>query len=1092
MLGRQMVVSQVQDFEKSFEIVNHPEEFLENWSANEVRSTAARVFQASGEGLLGSRALAVQPISTFNGAVFFKTNTLGKVEPKIAFFAKSRQSGTGSRPAMVEITFSTSGQVTNSTILKVGNESAFPNSNTEYRLYEFPIPAEFQDAPEITIKIEVKYGLGTGSCARFFMDDFGVFDGDQTIDPVRIKSAEMSSPYSLEITLDREIKSLTKDQVSIGPNQIEDLLFYTDSSFVVYSTSLIENESIPILLENIEEKNGRITEEIEFELDNAEIKIGDTQIENARQMKVSFSQFYLPASVSQTSNFLINGKNPLNVELLPGGFGVLLDLSDELFIGKDFQISVSNIKEQSGTGNPVSDLKSFFYRNFVVDFFLVDNQTINIDHGVGLAQDQMKFEIEGMPEFTFEATFPNANLIELKSNQPFDESLVYTLKLPPRRSDRGYPIPGSEIDFIWDITPPALANVIPLTPAKIMAVFSESLDIVFASVLSNYSILDRNPRSVLLQQNGTQAILEWGNDFELDKEYILHIDGLADLNGNFLSKQSFTFLFVPPAKLKFKDIAINETMPAPRSGNTLPNVEYVELFNPGDRPIYLGGLQLANSKRKTTLPSFLLEPGKFVILTPRTSATLFTNFGPVLGLTNWPTLLNAADQVKILDPQNLVIDSLAYTTSTFGGSAFASGGYSLEIVNPYLDCNIATNLRPSVDPKRGTPGKQNSVFEETPDLIPLQFVKSIVTGEKTVMLVFSKILNQNFAQTSFDFKPSLSIQSINIGNSPNELILEFEQTIQEGLYFESTVTNLRDCTGNLFESDQKVFFVIPSLAGPGDLVLNEVLFNPRTGAPKFVEIYNASQKYINLKDWKLANYGDENTIANRRVLFNEEFVFPPSSFLVFTTDSEKLKREYSKSREERFVEYSSIPSYPISSGNVIFSNPEETIIEIFSYTDKMHHRLLKETKGISLERLSPFQPIENPNNWHSASSTEGFATPGYQNSNVFEGNGQIGIEVEPKVFAPDVTGTQPYTTISYKSDQPGKLATIRIYGIDGTLIRELCQNAVWGNEGFYLWDGTNASDSKVRPGIYIIWVEIFDLQGKVDQIKKTVVVGTKF
>ena len=158
----------------------------------------------------------------------------------------------------------------------------------------------------------------------------------------------------------------------------------------------------------------------------------------------------------------------------------------------------------------------------------------------------------------------------------------------------------------------------------------------------------------------------------------------------------------------------------------------------------------------------------------------------------------------------------------------------------------------------------------------------------------------------------------------------------------------------------------------------------------------------------------------------------------------------------------------------------------------MHHRLLKETKGISLERLSPFQPIDNPNNWHSASSTEGFATPGYQNSNVYEGNAQIGIEVDPKVFVPDLPGTQPYTTISYKSDQPGKLATIRIFGVDGTLIRELCQNAVWGNEGFYLWDGTHTSGAKVRPGIYIVWVEIFDLQGKVDQIKKTVIVGTKF
>jgi hypothetical protein len=1092
MFGCEKAFSQVQDFEKSFAILNHPEEFLENWSANEVRSTAARVFQATGEGLLGSKALAVQPISTFNGVLYFKTETQGMNEPKIAFFAKSKQNGTGTRPANVEISFALTITETFKNTIIIGNTQTFPNQNTEYQLFEIPIPEVFHDLAEVVVKIEVKYGVGTGSSARFFMDDFGIFEGDEMIDPVQIKRAKLSTPYSVEVVLDREIVSISNEQVSINSNKVEDVLFYTDSSFVVYFNSIIEKENIGILLENIQEKNGRITEVIEFEFDSSHIKVGNIQIENSDLLKLSFSQFYLPSSVSQTSHFLINGKNPLNVELLPNGYEVILKLSEELPLDKSFQISISNIQNISGKANPEPEQTNLFYMDFVKELVLIDNQSIEIVHRIPLKHENLKFEIEEKPDFSFEVNFPKQEVIELKSNQPLEESLTYTLKLPSRKTERGFPISGSSRDFVWDITPPVLVNIIPLSSREILAIFSEPLDRVFASVFSNYSILEQNPSSVSLQQNGTQALLKWNFDWEPGKEYIFEVNGLADLNGNFLITQSFPFLFVSPPKLNFKELVVNEIMPAPRSENVLPNVEYVELFNPGDRAIFLGGFQLANSKRKTTLPSYLLEPGKYVILTPRTSSALFANFGPVLGLTNWPTMLNSGDQVKILDPENRVIDSLAYTSATFGGSTFAQGGYSLEIVNPFLDCNIATNLKPSTDPKRGTPGKKNSVFEEVPDLIPLRFVKSAVIGEKTVVLTFSKILNQNTSQISFEFRPSISIRSIKIGSNPNELVLEFDQTIQEGIFFESGVSNLRDCTGNLFESDQKVFFVIPTSAQPGDLVLNEVLFNPRSGAPKFVEIYNTSQKYINLKDWKLANLNSDKDIANRRVLFNEEYILPPGSFLVFTTDSEKLKQEYPKSREDRFVEFSSIPSYPISSGNVVFLNPEESISDVFRYTEKMHHRLLKEPKGVSLERLSPFQPIDNPANWHSASSSVGFATPGYRNSNVFEGSGQIGIEVDPKVFVPDAPGTQPYTTISYQSDQPGKLATIRIYGIDGTLIRELCQNAVWGNQGFYLWDATNSSGAKVRPGYYVIWVEIFDLQGKVDQIRKTVVVGTKF
>lgn len=1092
MSGSEKGFSQVQDFEANFQIVNHPAEFLENWSANEVRSTAARVFQVSGEGLLGSKALAVQPISSFNGIIYFKTETQGKFEPKIAFFAKSKQNGTGTRPAIVEISFAKTVSDVFQNLTAVGSSQTFSNQNNEYQLFENPIPKEFHDLAELVVKIEVKYGPGTGSAARFFMDDFGIFDGEEMIDPVRITKAKLLTPYSVEVILDREITAVAREQVSITNFPVEEVLFYTDSSFVVYSNQEIKGENIAVILKKIQEKNGRITEVIEFELNNSLIKIGDVQVEKTDQIKVSFSQFYLPASVSQTTHFLINGKNPLNVELLSNGFEVVLELPEELPLDRNFQISVSNIQNQTGKANPEPDQVNLLYTDFVEEIVLIDNQTILLEHRVSLGQKTLSFELEEKPEFVFETGFPKSVVIELKSNLPFEESLTYRLSLPPRTTERGYPIYGSSRDFVWDITPPALVNIIPLSTNKVLAIFSEPLDMVFASVFSGYSVLDQNPRSVVLQQNGTQALLEWDFDFESGKEYVLKVENLADLNGNFLTGQSFPFLFESPPKLNFKELVVNETMPAPRSGNILPNVEYVEIFNPGDRTIYLGGFQLANSKRKTTLPSYLLGPGKHLILAPRTSASLFVNFGSVLGLANWPTLLNSGDQVKILDPENRVIDSLAYTTATFGGSTLAQGGYSLEIVNPYLDCNIATNLKPSADPKRGTPGKQNSVFEQVPDLISPQFVKSKVTGEKTVVLAFSKILNQNLSQTLFEFQPTISVQSIKIGSSPNELVLEFEKKIQEGIYYESGVFNLRDCTGNLFGSDQKVFFVIPSSAQKGDLALNEVLFNPRIGAPKFVEIYNASQKFIDLKDWKLANLDGESAVDKRRVLFSEEFIFRPGSFLVFTTDAEKLKQEYPKSKEERFIEFSSIPSYPISLGHVVFLNPDETIAEILSYTEKMHHRLLKETKGISLERLSPFRPIDDPNNWHSASSTEGFATPGYQNSNVFEGNGQIGIEVEPKVFVPDAPGTRPYTTISYKSDQAGKLATIRIYGVDGTLIRELCQNAVWGNEGFYLWDGTNANGAKVRPGIYIIWTEIFDLQGKVEQIKKTVVVGTRF
>jgi hypothetical protein len=212
---------------------------------------------------------------------------------------------------------------------------------------------------------------------------------------------------------------------------------------------------------------------------------------------------------------------------------------------------------------------------------------------------------------------------------------------------------------------------------------------------------------------------------------------------------------------------------------------------------------------------------------------------------------------------------------------------------------------------------------------------------------------------------------------------------------------------------------------------------------------------------------------------------------VFTPDSEILKQEYPKGIESQFVEIT-LPSYSIQRGNVVWLNPEESIAEILSYDESMHHRLLKEKKGVSLERSSPWIPASDPNNWKSAAASAGFATPGYRNSTDHELNSGLGITVEPKVFSPDGIGEKQYTTISYNLDQSGFSGTIAIYSAGGVLVKEICQNALWGNSGIYTWDGTDQSGRRVRPGYYVVWVELFDLNGNIQQIKKTVAVGTKF
>src|SRR5690606_33014497 len=87
---------------------------------------------------------------------------------------------------------------------------------------------------------------------------------------------------------------------------------------------------------------------------------------------------------------------------------------------------------------------------------------------------------------------------------------------------------------------------------------------------------------------------------------------------------------------------------------------------------------------------------------------------------------------------------------------------------------------------------------------------------------------------------------------------------------------------------------------------------------------------------------------------------------------------------------------------------------------------------------------------------------------------------------------QTFTTISYSMDRPGFVGTLHIYNIAGQIVREVCQNDVWGSAGFYTWDGTDSAGRKVRPGYYILWAQVLNLDGQMEQVKKAVVVRTKF
>ncbi|MBN2237710.1 MAG: gliding motility-associated C-terminal domain-containing protein, partial [Bacteroidales bacterium] len=300
-----------------------------------------------------------------------------------------------------------------------------------------------------------------------------------------------------------------------------------------------------------------------------------------------------------------------------------------------------------------------------------------------------------------------------------------------------------------------------------------------------------------------------------------------------------------------------------------------------------------------------------------------------------------------------------------------------------------------------------------------------------------------------------------------------------------------DCSGSVLSNPIKAF-AIPQEPEAGDVIINEVLFNSWLDDGEFVELYNKSDKVIDTRQLlfsKLSFNVLDTTYSSVQLSLGQLF---PGEYLVITKNGTSLEEEYVVPNPDRVYVNADFPLLTNSEGDLLLSktNQRSFVIDAFHYNENMHHPLLTSVRGVSLERLSPSETSNNPNNWQSAASNVNFGTPTYQNSQ-FQAQtiSEDQFQISPEVFSPDIDGKDDILQINYQFAQDGYTLNVKIFNASGQQIRYLVKNEWMGTEGQLFWDGTMDSGEKAAMGIYILYFEYFDLDGKVESLKKTCVLG---
>ena len=277
-----------------------------------------------------------------------------------------------------------------------------------------------------------------------------------------------------------------------------------------------------------------------------------------------------------------------------------------------------------------------------------------------------------------------------------------------------------------------------------------------------------------------------------------------------------------------------------------------------------------------------------------------------------------------------------------------------------------------------------------------------------------------------------------------------------------------------------------------DVIINEILFNPKPGGVDYLELYNRSNKTIALNQLYIANRNSTGDISNVVPLSTGNDSLYPQHFIVATEDPTTVQSQYISTDPNAFIKLSNMPSFNDDDGDVILLNPQDTIIDELKYDANWQFPLINDPEGVSLERIDYDAPTQSPDNWHSAATGAGYGTPGYKNSQYKNDNKNPGIiAVSPDIFSPDNDGMDDLATIDYSFPQPGYVANITIFDISGRPVRYLEQNALCGAKGNFRWNGLGEKEQALPIGIYIVFTEVFDLEGKSAQFKNTIVLARK-
>jgi hypothetical protein len=549
-----------------------------------------------------------------------------------------------------------------------------------------------------------------------------------------------------------------------------------------------------------------------------------------------------------------------------------------------------------------------------------------------------------------------------------------------------------------------------------------------------------------------------------------------------LKKFILSLGFVLPFRLAISQVVISEIMYDPSGSEN--SDEFVELANVSSRDtIDLRGWRLGDGTGddalKDTGNGLRLNPNQYaVILDPDyfgqsmsynslipDEALILTVEGNTLGsggLSN-----SKSETITVLDSEGRVVDQHAYLTGN-------KPGYSEERIN-LTASESPENWAESRVPN-GTPGCRNSVAKvpSNLNLANLSFHHSsggfiftaVVFNEGTMTVTgFTLHFYEDVDQDSMiDEKETIGTIAYERSLSPGDsTVLSIERDFLPGIHLIAVrlfMDNDEKPENNIRYS--RIIIEYPENA----LVINEIMYNPASGSGEWIELMNIQPNDVELAGWRISDRDSLKKIS----FCLTSCIIPAGGYIVITGDSSLLERHPELSAAIQVAHH--FPNLNNDSDSVTLYDPSGNRIDCVEYFD-----IRGAGKGISIERINPYQSSGDADNWHISISRNG-ATPGESNSvNAVSRLPEGSVDVHPNPFSPDGDGWEDAACISFILGFEAAYLRLAIYDVRGRIIRNFKKGEPTGKTGCYFWDGRDDLERPVSIGQYVVFLEASEQEG---------------